>query len=52
LNSGGEGVKIPESALDGLRVGLSWESPTDLDSSILVVDNNYAVIDAVWWNNL
>lgn len=33
-------------------IGLGWDTPLDLDSSVILLDKNGFVIDNIWWNNL
>lgn len=33
-------------------IGLGWDTPLDLDSSIILLDSKGHVIDNIWWDNL
>lgn len=43
------GIRIPDAALSGLKMGLGWEVEADLDSNIIIANNEYLVTDRVYW---
>lgn len=31
---------------------MGWDTPLDLDSSVIMLDSSGYIVDNIWWNNL